>query len=95
MKVTKADLQRFRSHVQVTEECWVWTARTDSKGYGEFKHGGKKHKAHRWLWEAKNGSILPEDISIDHLCRNRACVRPSHLEPVTIGENMRRGTIHR
>jgi hypothetical protein len=46
--------------------------------------------AHRWSWEKVNGSV-PDDLHIDHLCRNRACVNPAHLEPVTRRENILRG----
>jgi hypothetical protein len=94
MRATKADLERFKSHVQQQGECWVWISRRNAGGYGEFKHKGVKHKAHRWIWETLHGE-LPEDIVVDHLCRNRACVRPAHLEPKTNTENMRRGIIHR
>lgn len=47
-------------------------------------------KAHRWLWEQEHGPI-PDGMEIDHLCRNRACVRASHMELVTHLENVRRG----
>ena len=90
MRTNKADIARFKRHVQVQGECWVWTSRINAGGYGEFKHGGSKHKAHRWIWQALNGD-LPQDVVIDHLCRNRACVRPAHLEPTTNEENVRRG----
>ena len=90
MRAKKADIERFKRHVQVEDECWVWTGRRNVHGYGEFKHNDKKHRAHRWIWQVLNGD-LPQDIAIDHLCRNRACVRPSHLEPATSEENTRRG----
>lgn len=94
MRATKKDLVRFKSHVRAEGECWVWIGRRNDHGYGEFKHGGVKHKAHRWIWQALNGD-LPEEIVIDHLCRNHSCVRPAHLEPTTQQENKRRGVMYR
>jgi hypothetical protein len=90
----KSDIARFKTHVRAEGECWVWTGRINKGGYGEFKHGGEKHKAHRWIWETLNG-VLPSEIVIDHLCRNRSCVRPDHLEAVTNEENVRRGILKR
>ena len=94
MNSGKTDLERFRSHVEVVGDCWEWTGRIDRYGYGEFKFGGVKHKAHRWIYERLNYKLETGWI-VDHLCRNRRCVRPSHLELVTAKENTRRGISHR
>ena len=90
----KSDLARFRSHVHKVDECWEWTARLDRSGYGEFKVDGKKEKAHRWIYSVLNHHLETEWV-VDHLCRNRKCVRPEHLELVTSAENTRRGISHR
>lgn len=60
-----------------------------SDGYGQLWHGGKKWMAHRWSYEHFVGPI-PDGSQIDHLCRNRKCCNPEHLEPISHDENMRR-----
>jgi len=69
--------------------CWVWQ-RCRRGGYGEVKIGGTQVRAHRAYYERFVGPI-PDGLQLDHLCRNRACVRPSHLEVVTGFENAIRG----
>lgn len=70
--------------------CWLWTASCDSKGYGKIYVNGKLVGAHRVAYELFVGPI-PDGLHIDHLCRVRCCVNPSHMEPVTHAENIRRG----
>lgn len=72
--------------------CWLWTAATD-KGYGKFREGGVGSKvvpAHVWAWRQEYGPV-PAGLELDHLCRRKNCVRPSHCEAVTHAENIRRG----
>jgi hypothetical protein len=77
------------------DECWPWRGRIDRYGYGrtQVKMGGRTRYfgAHRAAYELAVGPI-GEGLVIDHLCRNRVCQNPRHMEPVTNGENLRRGT---
>ncbi|MFK0288298.1 HNH endonuclease signature motif containing protein [Streptomyces sp. NPDC090499] len=74
--------------------CWVWTASLRADGYGQFRSGGRvggrNVRAHRVAYELLV-SAIPDGLVIDHLCRNRACVNPEHLEPVTHRVNVIRG----
>jgi len=86
-------LDRLADKFTVGDGCWQWRV-LNSEGYGTFRVDGAKKKAHRVLYELMVGPI-PEGLDLDHLCRNRGCVRPDHLEPVTRGENQRRGVPYR
>ena len=71
--------------------CWCWTAnKLNEKGYARIEYRGRTTPAHRLSYEVHVGPI-PTGLVIDHLCRNPCCVNPDHLEPVTVGENTRRG----
>lgn len=77
-------------HVRTVGECWLWRSALTREGYGHFWFDGRMVEAHIvsyafWCWGT------PPGLELDHRCRNRRCVRPSHLEPVTHAVNMARG----
>lgn len=93
--ITERDVERFFAKVRITgpEECWEWTAGQGTGGYGSFRLGpkpGTDIHAHRFAYTALIGQI-PGGLQLDHLCRNRGCINPAHLEPVTLAENVLRG----
>ena len=80
--------ERFWSKVRKTKTCWLWTA-SGVNGYGQYWFGNKLRLAHKVSYFCDKG-LISAGLQLDHLCRNRACIRPSHLEPVTASENNRR-----
>lgn len=86
-------MERFVAKVRVIPcgGCWEWTAYKNQDGYGQFTISHHNDApAHRWYYEQVVGPV-PDKLQLDHLCRNRSCVNPNHLEPVTNRENTIRG----
>lgn len=81
--------ERLWSRVAPEGDCLVWGGALGTFGYGLIKDGRRLVRAHRVAYELSVGTI-PDGLELDHLCGNRRCVRPEHLEPVTHAENMRR-----
>ena len=75
--------------LDLTQACWMWTGRLNEKGYGLVSIKGKECKVHRFMYLCLVGPI-PDGLELDHVCRNRACINPAHMEPVTHRVNMRR-----
>lgn len=85
-----AALPRVAGRVNAAEDgCWQWTG-CICRGYGAVGHAGKQWRTHRLVFSVLVGPI-PEGLVIDHLCKNKACCNPAHLEPVTQRENINRG----
>lgn len=78
--------EKFNKKYKVVGECWLWSMSLNKDGYGSYKN----KRAHRVSYEFSKGKI-PAGLEIDHLCRNRSCVNPDHLEAVTHLENIKRG----
>ena len=80
--------EAFSARTEQRGDCLVWTGTLDENGYGRMSVDGKLTKAHRYAWEQSEGAI-PEGMTIDHTCWNRACSNVDHLRLSTQGENTR------
>lgn len=81
---TQSIEERFWGNVQKGDGCWVWAGNVRMpQGYGRLVVGRKHLYAHRIAWELATGRPIPEGMVIDHICRNRLCVRKSHLRVTT------------
>lgn len=87
---------RIIANTTITATCWTWRGTVNSKGYGCVGSGKRSKTAlvHRVAVIVRDGS-LADDLVVDHMCGNKRCVRPDHLDVVTNAENIRRGYAHR
>lgn len=76
--------------VEQATGCWLWQGELNRNGYGRVWVNGKRLMVHRVVWETLRGPIAA-GLVLDHLCRQRACCNPDHLDPVTVRENTLRG----
>lgn len=86
--ITKYDAQGILGQSEITSTCWLWMGSKYSNGYGKIGRVG--HMVHRIAYELIKGEV-PKDMCLDHLCRQRNCINPDHLEVVTLVENVMRG----
>lgn len=93
-------IDRFWSRVypEPMSGCWLWGGALSGTGYGQFYyrhpiHGKTWRSTHRVAYTLAVGPI-PTNLTLDHLCRNRACVNPDHLEPVTHKTNIKRAGVN-
>jgi len=82
-------MDRFWSKVDKSESCWIFTASGNKWGYGQFWYQGKFTGAHRFSYFLEHGEIKSK-LEIHHICRNRRCVNPKHLEAISRQEHNRR-----
>ncbi len=92
MKYPIKFIERIKTKILIEpySGCWLWTAGTRTWGYAQTSLKNKTYSAHKVLYEDKFGKV-PDGLELDHLCKVKCCVNPSHLEAVTHTENVRRG----
>lgn len=88
-------MERFWKYVRKTETCWFWMGGLNSDGHGNFWFRGRTVPAHRFSYILAHGEdSIPAGQVIDHKCRNRRCVNPDHLRPLSNAQNVLCGEGH-
>jgi hypothetical protein len=82
-------VERFLRKVRKTDSCWMWMGAKNNYGYGNFYYGGRMVRAHRVSLKLFRHDF-PDELVVDHLCRNKLCVNPDHLDAVTQQVNVAR-----
>lgn len=88
--VAKDLLHKLLNRLTSVNDCWTYPPNEKITGYSRVMHNRKRQMTHRAVYELLVGTV-PKYLELDHLCRNRACINPDHLEPVTKKENVLRG----
>lgn len=83
-------IERLKNKIIKKKGCWLWIGYITNNGYGMIHYKRKTDYSHRVSYQIFKGKI-PENKELDHLCRNRSCINPKHLEPVIRSENALRG----
>jgi len=85
----KPPFENFQKHIKINKNsgCWEWQGSKDKDGYGFFGSLKWGKRAHRFSYLYFKGKLIP-NLTIDHLCKNKSCVNPQHLEQVTVKENL-------
>lgn len=96
MKYANLSERLFHNSVlDVVTDCWIWVGKVSYKGYGHMTQhvpgiGTRNRMAHRVAFEELRGEKIPDQMTLDHHCRNTRCINPDHMEVVTREENSRR-----
>lgn len=86
----QVDLLMSKIQEDASTGCWTWQGATNAQGYGLVVWATKCYKPHRLFYEWFTGAPVAAGLEVDHLCRNRACCNPSHLQACSKSENLRR-----
>lgn len=87
----KRTIKRLLNQIKIINNCWIWTQHLNWNGYAIIRYKNKDWRAHRLSYMLIGKKSLTGGLVLDHLCRNRSCINPNHLEEITHEENLHRG----